>query len=120
MEKMTAQGYLDFSDSMPLSDMKQLSVLRAIAAALIAQVERKPQFVQVGEMAYNLDRFSIVNMNDGLVGLFTPEEETPVVLDEQESAAFRAWWDANADVVKLDVAADTDRAGPDWGECEGE
>ena len=75
----------------------------AIAAALIALTEQKPRFVQIGEVAYNLDHIRIVNMIDGLVGLFFEDDDEPCVLNAKEGAAFLSWWNEHADIVRLNT-----------------
>jgi hypothetical protein len=107
-----AECFLHHSDNNP-DPLCRLMALQAIAAALIAQAEamqRKPQFVQVGEMAYNLDQIQIVNLEGGTVGLWLvgddPDTVLPSVLKGPDAAAFLAWWNEHADVVRLDAGPD--------------
>jgi hypothetical protein len=65
------------------------------------------QFLQIGEMAYNVDRIEIVNLNfDGKVVLFYTQDENDggIALKGPEADAFRYWWENKAPVYVASVA----------------
>jgi hypothetical protein len=97
----------------------KINVNQEVTAGIRALAERKPQFVQVGGMAYNLDHVQMVNMRGETVLVWFnnhPETDGPTELEDEDAAAFLAWWNANANVIRLD--AEPEPAGPDWGQCE--
>ena len=66
------------------------------------------QFLQIGEMGYNVDQIQLINMAGGqtvkIWFLDHPEVEGPTELEGPEADAFRYWWENKADVYAAPVA----------------
>jgi hypothetical protein len=79
------------------------SLKRAIAAALIAAVERKPQFVQVSRYRFRPDRIEATYPNhDGALSIFLMSGQS-MELSPLESTAFLLWQEQNANIIRLDA-----------------
>jgi hypothetical protein len=83
----------------------------AIAAALIAIAERKPQFVQIGPVVFDPSTITAVVIvpGDSQVVVYFGDKPTRF-FHNKERDAFLAWWEKHADVVRLDVSDALDTA----------
>ena len=78
------------------------------------------QFIQVGEMAFNISQIQIIRMGAGKVNLWFqghPETDGPTELTGADAEAFLRWWNSYSGVIRIDQepTADAKRiVGPDW------
>jgi len=78
----------------------------SIASALIALAERRPEkscFVQVGNITIRIDDIVQINRTSTMVEVYYFGGDSATFYGKNADA-FEAWWSANADVVRLDVA----------------
>ncbi len=97
-----------FENSTQLGDLEEYLPrhLDAIAAALIAQVERKPQFVRIAEVYLNtraIFRVSHYEDEDGFVATVQTEGGAYYTFEGDEARAFLRWFEQHANVTRLEA-----------------